>query len=127
MGPVSIAIEADKTPFQLYRGGILDNPACGKKLDHGVLLVGYGTDNDKKYWKIKNSWGATWGEDGFIRFVRDKDQCGLADQAVYATGAKMAPPGPPTSPPTPSPPSPPAPPSSCSAGCQRACSQQFGG
>jgi len=93
-GPVSIAIEADKSPFQLYSGGVLDNEACGNQLDHGVLLVGYGTDAGKEYWKIKNSWGQTWGEEGYIRFVRGQDQCGLADQAVYPTGAKMVGPSP---------------------------------
>merc|ERR1719163_690979 len=107
-GPVSIAIEADKSAFQLYSGGILDNPACGKQLDHGVLLVGYGTDGGKDYWKIKNSWGAGWGEQGYIRFIRGQDQCGLADMAVYPTGAKMVGPAPPPgpAPPTPSPPAP---------------------
>jgi len=93
-GPVSIAIEADKSAFQGYNGGILDNPACGKQLDHGVLLVAYGTDKGTQYWKIKNSWGATWGEEGYIRFIRGKDQCGLADQAVYPVGAENAKPGP---------------------------------
>jgi len=108
--PVSIAIEADKTAFQSYSGGILDNPACGKKLDHGVLIVGYGTDGGKDYWKVKNSWGATWGEDGYIRMVRGKDQCGLATQPSYPTGVKAASgPSPGPSPPSPSPPSPPSP------------------
>ena len=54
-GPVSIAIEADKSTFQLYKKGVLDTPFCGKKLDHGVLIVGYGTDTGfwkKKYWKV---------------------------------------------------------------------------
>lgn len=108
-GPVSIAIEADKSPFQMYAGGILDNPACGKQLDHGVLLVGYGTDGGKDYWRIKNSWGKAWGEHGYIRFIRGQDQCGLADMAVYPTGAKMVGPAPPPGPSPPSPPSPPAP------------------
>jgi len=99
--PVSIAIEADKSAFQLYKGGVLDNPACGEKLDHGVLLVGYGTDSGKDYWKIKNSWGATWGESGYIRFIRNKNQCGLANQPSFPTGAKPAPKRPPAPPPPP--------------------------
>ena len=59
--PVSVAIEADQREFQLYAGGIFDAP-CGTQLDHGVLLVGYGTDTGKNstnstdYWVMKNSW-----------------------------------------------------------------------
>ena len=101
--PVSIAIEADKSAFQMYKGGVLDNPACGTKLDHGVLVVGFGTDASlsKDYWKVKNSWGATWGEQGYIRMVRGSNQCGIAQQPSYPTGAKPAPPRPPAPPPAP--------------------------
>jgi len=86
--PVSIAIEADQSSFQFYSGGVMDGD-CGKQLDHGVLLVGYGTDNGQDYWKIKNSWGASWGESGYIRVIRGQDQCGLADAASYPTGASV--------------------------------------
>lgn len=84
-GPVSIAIEADKSGFQFYSGGVFSGE-CGKQLDHGVLLVGYGEDEDSgaKFWKIKNSWGDSWGEDGYIRISRGNDECGLADSASYA-------------------------------------------
>ena len=109
--PVSIAIEADKSAFQLYKSGVLDSPSCGTKLDHGVLIVGYGTDSSvsKDYWKVKNSWGATWGEEGYVRLVQGKNMCGVASQASYPTGAKAAGPSPPTPPTPPTPPSPPGP------------------
>merc|ERR1712125_3979 len=91
--PISVAIEADKSAFQLYKGGVLDNAGCGTKLDHGVLIVGYGTDG-KDYYKVKNSWGATWGEKGYIRLVAGKNQCGISQQPSYPTGVKPMGPGP---------------------------------
>jgi len=85
IGPVSIAIEADQQCFQFYTGGILNNPACGNTLDHGVLVVGYGTDatTNTPYWIVKNSWGASWGESGYIRMIRGQDECGIADDPSY--------------------------------------------
>jgi hypothetical protein len=77
-GPVSVAIEAD-TIFQFYHGGVM-GAICGATLDHGVLVVGYGEDSGKKYWKVKNSWGASWGEQGFVRMKKGKGgkgQCGI--------------------------------------------------
>jgi C1A family cysteine protease len=85
--PVSVAIEADQQGFQFYSGGVFSG-TCGDKLDHGVLVVGYGVDQGKNFWKVKNSWGATWGEQGYIRMIRgtgsgSAGQCGLASQPSY--------------------------------------------
>lgn len=80
--PIAVAIEADSKEFQLYKGGIMDFN-CGNKLDHAVLLVGYGVENGIKYWKVKNSWSTSWGESGYFRLVRGKNMCGIADSASY--------------------------------------------
>merc|ERR1712194_814419 len=71
--PVSIAIEADKSAFQSYQSGVLSS-TCGTSLDHGVLLVGYGSDNGQDYWKVKNSWGTTYGENGYVRLLRVREE-----------------------------------------------------
>jgi len=85
-GPVSVAIEADQNAFQLYTGGVLTGN-CGSNLDHGVLAVGFGTDSGSDYWKVKNSWGASWGESGYIRICRNcgksKGECGILESASY--------------------------------------------
>merc|ERR1712021_297218 len=68
-GPVSVAIEADQTGFRHYSTGVFSG-TCGTSLDHGVLVVGYGTDGSSEYWKVKNSWGTTWGDAGYIRMTK---------------------------------------------------------
>jgi len=79
--PVSVAIEADKAVFQSYKSGIITSTACGTSLDHGVLVVGYGTESGTDYWTLKNSWGTTWGEKGYFRILRSAGSgpgiCGL--------------------------------------------------
>ncbi|WOL01349.1 hypothetical protein Cni_G10065 [Canna indica] len=85
--PISVAIEAAGTDFQFYSEGVFTG-SCGTELDHGVGLVGYGTAHDgMKYWIVKNSWGANWGEQGYIRMQRDisasEGLCGIAMQATY--------------------------------------------
>jgi len=82
--PVSIAIEADQREFQLYKSGIFTG-VCGNKLDHGVLVVGYGRD----YYLVKNSWGLSWGDGGYIKlglgpeFNSGDGQCGMLLQGSY--------------------------------------------
>jgi C1A family cysteine protease len=78
--PVSIGIQADQSSFQFYEGGIL-TAACGTQLDHSVLAVGY--DTSSSYWLVKNSWGASWGANGYIKLTMQGDQCGILDDASY--------------------------------------------
>jgi len=78
--PVSVAIEADQMAFQMYSGGILTS-GCGTKLDHGVLAVGYGNDAGQDYIIVKNSWGASWGDQGYIKIA--PNQCGILNAASY--------------------------------------------
>jgi C1A family cysteine protease len=86
--PVSIAIEADQMDFQLYKSGVFTGK-CGTTLDHGVLVVGYGTENGEDYYLVKNSWGTSWGDQGYIKLGRGpqynngQGQCGILLEASY--------------------------------------------
>ena len=84
--PVSVGIEADQSVFQLYKGGVMDSKRCGDDIDLGVLIVGYGTENGKDYWKVKNAWGPSWGMEGYILIGRGEDICGISQQPNYPTG-----------------------------------------
>lgn len=70
-GPLPIAVDA-QSHWQTYKSGVVSN-CRGKSLDHGVLAVGYTSD----YWIVKNSWGSSWGESGYIRLAYGSNQCGL--------------------------------------------------
>lgn len=86
--PVAIAIEADTRYFQSYSGGILDSSSCGTNLDHAVEIVGYGTENGIDYWNVRNSWSASWGEQGYVRIKKtsstnDPGICGIAIEPSF--------------------------------------------
>lgn len=88
--PVAVAIEADTRYFQSYSGGILTSSSCGTNLDHGVLAVGYGTENGQDYWLVKNSWSSSWGDHGYVKIGRssstnDPGICGIAMQPSFPT------------------------------------------
>ncbi|KAJ3698943.1 hypothetical protein LUZ61_002648 [Rhynchospora tenuis] len=114
--PVSVAIDAGGNAFQFYSSGIFDG-SCGTDLDHGVAVVGYGTSNSVDYWIVRNSWGSSWGESGYIRMKRNinasQGKCGIAMEPSYpikkgsnpppTPPAPYSPPPPPTAPPPPSP------------------------
>ena len=87
-GPLAIALNAD--PLQTYTGGILDKsssqcPTSG--INHAVTMVGYGNENGKDYWIVKNSWGINWGENGYFRIKRGSGTCGVN---CYITTAKVS-------------------------------------
>lgn len=81
--PVAVAISADTMLFQSYSSGVITSASCYTSLDHGVLVVGYGTENGNDYWLVKNSWSDTWGDSGYVKIGRssstnDPGICGIA-------------------------------------------------
>lgn len=107
-GPVSVAIEADQRAFQLYKSGVF-TAKCGDQLDHGVLAVGMGTDKGEEYWIVKNSWGPSWGEEGYIRLAKGDPaddpagKCGILSQPSYPVATNPPPTHKPSPTPKPSP------------------------
>lgn len=86
-GVASVCIFAGNAQFMSYSGGILDNDDCNNVsyVDHAVTVVGFGSENGKDFWIVRNSWGDTWGEDGYVRMIRNMDnKCLIASVAFVA-------------------------------------------
>lgn len=75
--PLAVALDAAGIDFSFYSGGIYDNAKCGTELDHATLIVGYGSENGQDYWIMKNSWGTSWGEKGYMRLAITGDGPGI--------------------------------------------------
>jgi cysteine peptidase B len=80
-GPISIGVDAET--WQTYNGGVMTN-CYGTALDHAVLIVGYNVDASPPFWIVKNQWGASWGESGYIRLAYGSDQCGITQDPTSA-------------------------------------------
>ncbi|GFS29383.1 granulin repeat cysteine protease family protein [Actinidia rufa] len=83
--PISVGLESEGGKFKLYTSGIYTG-YCGTAIDHGVTIVGYGTERGMDYWIVKNSWGTNWGENGYIRIQRNiggAGKCGIAMVPSY--------------------------------------------
>uniref|UniRef100_A0A6C0BEP1 Peptidase C1A papain C-terminal domain-containing protein n=1 Tax=viral metagenome TaxID=1070528 RepID=A0A6C0BEP1_9ZZZZ len=82
---LAVGIKADDKQFQVYKSGVLDYNCDSneKSIDHAVTIEGYGTENGKDYWLVRNSWGTSWGEDGYIKMARGKCLCGICHMVSY--------------------------------------------
>jgi C1A family cysteine protease len=87
LGPLALGVNARTEKFFDYGMGIFDDPECNSQINHGVTLVGYGIDRTfsppKPYWIIRNSWGISWGENGYMRMIRGKNMCGITKYVVF--------------------------------------------
>ncbi|KAL6865208.1 hypothetical protein ACP4OV_016359 [Aristida adscensionis] len=79
--PVAVGVEASK--FQFYKDGVFLGKDCGTHPNHGLTVVGYGSHDGTKYWLLKNQWGESWGENGYMRLERGTNACGIAKYASY--------------------------------------------
>lgn len=89
-GPVLVVVDADSFAFKEYTGGILGSKGCGTNVDHVMVLVGYGVSNGIKFWKLKNTWGMSWGESGYMRMSRgDGGSSGTCGILLHPTAPRV--------------------------------------
>lgn len=85
LGPLACSMNADTISFEQYGGGIYEDDACNQdEVNHSVTVVGYGSENGRDYWIVKNSYSQNWGEGGFMRLIRNAGGfCGIASECSY--------------------------------------------
>jgi len=81
--PVAVGVDSAGSHYAHYKSGVLTADACNKQIDHAMLVVGY----TPEYWILKNSYGPTWGENGYMRLARDSNACGIDTYATWVTDA----------------------------------------
>ena len=86
--PLAAAIQVDSLIFKFYKSGVITSELCGQDVNHGVLIVGYGTEDGIDYWLVKNSWGTDWGDNGYVKIMRsnsvsDKGVCGIGSRVSF--------------------------------------------
>lgn len=90
--PVAAAVEGYQDAFMQYKAGVFDSPMCGKSLDHAVVIVGFGIESHTgdEYWIVRNDWGTTWGEEGYMRLKMQDGAgiCGINMAASFAAVSK---------------------------------------
>lgn len=85
LGPLSASISTDSDSMQFYHGGIMNPKHCSDDVDHAIVIVGMGSSNGVGYWKLRNSWGSDWGEEGYFRMHRAvrESMCGITSDVSY--------------------------------------------
>jgi len=81
-GPVSVGIEVDNL-FRFYKSGVYNGGTCARRLNHAVNIVGFGIENRQQYWIVRNSWGTDWGDQGYIKMIRNRNICGINNMASH--------------------------------------------
>jgi cathepsin L len=85
LGPVSVTVEADRAAFQGYKSGVLNDRSCGTSLNHAITAVGWGTSGSQDYYIVRNSWGSSWGDQGYINIATTSGRgiCGIQQVSVW--------------------------------------------
>ena len=89
--PLAVAIQADQFCFQHYSSGVFTNTNCGTNLDHATNVVGWGTESGMDYWLMRNSWGTSWGDQGYLKIGQAPAPgiCGMNQDVMTVLGMEV--------------------------------------